>query len=212
MKLLHQHQQNKVLHCSITNRVSPITRNLWITKKKKRIARLSVLCQMATIYLRRFQYCPSCHGEFVLRSFSLDYYCFCLCAWHCSWLTLTLALQCEKATPRGEDCQHLPKGPADETETEWLGEETRELALLEAHSAQHRRRGGCGCRPACVLDIHPMIHCGSLIKTPTGRYFSKWSYMVMCVSEGIYFVRSKCGRLRSNDSVCTFHVRSYQNL
>lgn len=97
------------------------------------------------------------------------------------WLpTLTWHLfQRKKATPWGEDRQHLAEGPADETETERLGEETREVDLLETHSAERRRRGSFGCGPTGVLDVLPVKHCGSLktdsyfAPVPGIRYFSK---------------------------------------
>lgn len=133
--------------------------------------------EIVAMHFRMFPDCPSCRGELALKSLFFVAYavamsmlawivslCLCMTLFLADCPSTRLALQCEKATPRGEDCQHLPEGPADETETERFGEETRKLALLEAHSAQHWRRGGCGCRPACVLDILPMIHCGSLGK------------------------------------------------
>lgn len=87
--------------------------------------------------------------------------------------------QCKKATPWGEDHQHLAEGPADETETERLREKTREVALLETHSAEHRRRGSSGSRPVGVLDVLPVKNSGSLktdsyfAPVPGIRYFSE---------------------------------------
>lgn len=42
-------------------------------------------------------------------------------------------MQPQEETSRREDCQHCTEGPADETETDRLGEETGEVAVLEAH-------------------------------------------------------------------------------
>lgn len=91
-------------------------------------------------------------------SYSFTYICYVIVFWH--WLpTVTLILfQCEEATPRGEDRQHFPEGPADETETERVGEETGQMAILETHPAQRGRRGRGGCGPAGGLDVRPVKH------------------------------------------------------
>lgn len=170
-----------MFHCSVTKTIALSANNLlkggWLTHSL--LARLGIVLskviQKWSPYIR--EYFRTVHHAIVnllQRGFSVAYPMtiplFTLIISVCAGMTLfladcpltLLALQCEKATPRGEDCQHLPEGPADETETERFGEETRELALLEAHPAQHRRRGGRGRRPVCVLDVLPMKHCGSL--------------------------------------------------
>lgn len=84
----------------------------------------------------------------------------------CRYLQRSLCLQREEATPRGADRQHLAEDQPDETETEQFGEKTREVVVLEAHSAERRRRGSSGRGPAGVLDVLPVKPAGSIKLTP----------------------------------------------
>lgn len=90
----------------------------------------------------------------------------------------SLSLQRQKETPRGEDRQHLTEAPADETETERVREEPREVAALEARSAVRRRGGSRGHWPAGVLDVFPVKRLGRKTDSyfapiPGLRYFSE---------------------------------------
>lgn len=93
--------------------------------------------------------------------------------WNCWYSPCWLSFQREKATPWREDRQHFTEDPPDETETERLGEKTREVVVLETHSAEHRRRGSSGHGPVGVLDVLPVKPTGPTKLTPILHQYLK---------------------------------------
>lgn len=125
---------------------------------------------------------------------------------NCWYSPRWLSFQREKATPWGEDRQHFTEDPPDETETERLGEKTREVVVLETHSAEHRRRGSSGHGPVGVLDVLPVKPTGPTKLTPILHQYLKLGTSLIRISlyVHIYFLRSKCGSARS--SVCVYFL------
>lgn len=102
--------------------------------------------------------------------------------WDCRYSQCRLSFQREKATPWGEDRQHLTEDPPDETETERLGEKPREVAVLETHSAEHRCRGSSGRGPLGVLDVLPVKPTGSTKLTPILHQYLKLGTSLIRIS------------------------------
>lgn len=139
-----------------------------------------------------------------------------VCAWHCSWLTVHRhVLHCsvrkrhreERIASTSQKVQQMKQRLND-------SERKRENWLYWRPILLNIGAGAAVAVGLLVCWIYSQWYTVGRLErdsyfapVPGGRYFSKRSSTVMCVTEGIYFVRSKWRSARSSDSVCVFFMQ-----
>lgn len=79
------------------------------------------------------------------------------------------------------------------------------MVVLEAHSAERRRRGSRGCGPVGVLDVLSVKPIRSTKLTPIlHQYLELGTSLIRFCCLKFVVLRSKCGRTRS--SVCVYFL------